>query len=260
MQSRRAIQIGLAVVIAGVVAFVFLNGKNNSSALVDTKAHTKGPVKEKTEAPPGFNFDLFEKDVMAKLEKPDADQIMVMHGRLNGRGAMNENLLDIAKKYEQLHQPALAGFYYEKLTHLEPNSEKVWFGMGKNFFDAEQTVTDQPTYNYFLSLSSKALAKVLEMDPGSNLEAMTDQAVNILESNTQAPMEGVGLLRKVVQIDPDNRKALNYLGLFSMQSKQYDKAVERFEHLVKLGPDNNPDYPYYYRSLGQAYEATGKKK
>src|SRR4051812_3939932 len=124
MQSRRAIQIGLAVIIAGVVAFVFYSGKNNSSALVDNKPKQ---AKDKAGAPTGFNFDMLEKDVIAKLPKSDADAIMVMHGRLNGRGAMNANLADIAGKYEHLKQPALAGYYYEKLTHLEPNNINVWF-------------------------------------------------------------------------------------------------------------------------------------
>jgi tetratricopeptide (TPR) repeat protein len=258
MQSRRTIQIGLAVIICGVIAFIFLNGKNKSSAIVDAKV--KQADKDKAAAaPPGFNFESLEKDIVGKLEKPDADKIMVMKGRLNGRGVMDENLLVLAQTYERLHQPALAGFYFEKLTHLEPNAEKAWFGMGKNFFDAEQTVNDQPTFNYFVELSHKALQKVLEMDPNGNLEAMTDQAVNILENNSQPPMEGVGLLRKVVQIDSNNRKALNYLGLFSMQSNQYGKAIERFEHLVKLGAENDPNYPYYYRSLGQAYAGAGKK-
>jgi hypothetical protein len=257
MQSRRAIQIGLAVVIAGLIAFVFINGKNNSSALVDNKPRK---AQETETAPPaGFNFSQLEKDIIGKLPKADADELMVMQGRLNGRGAMNENLRVIANKYEQIHQPALAGYYYEKLTHLEPNNENVWFSMGKNFFEAEQTVTDQRTFNYFVDMSYKALSKVLEMNPKGNHEAMTDQAVNILEAGKQPPMMGVGLLRDVIQADPDNRKALNYLGLFSMQSNQYDKAIERFEHLVNLGPDNDPNYPYYYRSLGQAYASAGKK-
>jgi len=260
MQSRRVVQIGLAVVIIGVIVFVFLSGENTSTAFFDNKARAKAPEKEKNAPPAGFNFDMLEKDIFAKLEKTDADKVMVMKGRLNGRGAMNENLLVLAKEYEHLHQPALAGYYYEKLSTLEPNNENVWFGMGKNFFDAEQTVSDQPTFNYFVGLSYKALHKVLEMDPNSNYEAMTDQAVNILENNSQPPMEGVGLLRKVIQLDSNNRKALNYLGLFSMQSNQFDKAINRFEHLVSLGPDNDPNYPYYYRSLGQAYAGAGKKK
>jgi len=258
MQSRRVIQIGLAVVIVGVVAFVFFSGENKSIAYFDVKARV-AKEKDKAGAPAGFNFEMFEKDIISKLEKPDADKVMVMRGRLNGRGAMNENLLVLANEYESLHKPALAGFYFEKLTKLEPNNENVWFGMGKNFFDAWQNVTDQPTFKYFLGLSYKALQKVLEMDPKGNLEAMTDQGVNILESG-EAPMSGVGLLKSVVQLDSNNRKALNYLGLFSMQSNQFDKAIVRFEHLVALGPDSDPNYPYYYRSLGEAYSSAGKKK
>jgi len=260
MQSRRVIQIGLAVVIVGVIAFVFLSGENKSSAFFDSKARPKAMDKDKAGAPAGFNFDLLEKDIVAKLEKPDADKVLVMKGRLSGRGAMNENILVLAKEYEHLHQPALAGYYYEKLTHLEPNNENVWFGMGKNFFDAEQTISDQPTFNYFVGLSYQALHKVLEMDPKGNLEAMTDQAVNILESQKESPMNGVGLLREVVQLDSNNRKALNYLGLFSMQSNQFDKAIVRFKHLTDMGQDNDPNYPYYYRSLGQAYAGAGKKQ
>jgi hypothetical protein len=167
MQSRLAIQAGLAVVIAGLIAFVFLSGKNKSSAVFDKKPAAQ--ALEKTAPPSGFNFDQLEKDIIPKLSKKDADEIMVMHGRLNNRGAQNENLLVIAKKYEELNQPALAGYYYQKLTQLEPNNENVWFGMGKNFFAAEQTVTDQRTFGYFTDLSSEALNKVLEMDPKGNL-------------------------------------------------------------------------------------------
>jgi tetratricopeptide (TPR) repeat protein len=252
MQSRRVIQIGFAVVITGLIAFVFLSGKNKSTVLYNPQT--------KVETAPGFDFDKLEKDVISKLDKPVADEIMVMHGRLNSRGAMNENLLVIAKKYETLHQPALAGYYYEKLTHLEPDNENIWFAMGKNFWEAEQNEADEKTFKYYNSLSYKALAKVLEKNPKGNLDAMTDQAFNIMEGGFQAPMMGVGLLKDVVQMDPDNRKALNYLGLFSIKSGQYDKAIDRFQHLISLGPDNDLNYPYYYRAIGQAYAATGKNK
>src|ERR1017187_407275 len=106
MQSRRALQIGLTVVIAGVIAFIFLTGKNKSSAVLEPNPRAKAT----TEMPEGFDFGLYEKDVIAKLPKKDADEIMIMRGRLSGRGAMNENLLVIAKKYEDIHQPALSGY------------------------------------------------------------------------------------------------------------------------------------------------------
>jgi cytochrome c-type biogenesis protein CcmH/NrfG len=72
-------------------------------------------------------------------------------------------------------------------------------------------------------------------------------------------MKGIGLLMSVLQLDSNNRKALNYLGLFSMESRQFDRAIMRFKHLTELGPDKDPNYPYYYRYLAQAYMETGKK-
>jgi|SRR6185437_596786 len=262
MQSRRAIQVGIVIVIAGVVAFIFLVGKNSPTATLETKP---GQNSVNEQPVPGFNFELYEKDMVSKLPKKDQDEITIMLGRLKGRGAMNENLRVLAQKYEQLHIPALAGYYYSKLAALEPDNENAWFEAGKNYFDAEQEVDSQNKLNYFIEMSYNSLAKVIEMDPDKNLEAMTDQGVNILEKSMNhtlsgPPMLGIGLLMKVVQADSNNRKALNYLGLFSMQSGQFDRAIMRFKHLTSLGPDNDPNYPYYYRYLAQAYIETGKKE
>jgi len=262
MQSRRAIQVGFVIVIAGVIAFIFLVGKNNPTATLDANSGKKS-VSEQPVA--GFNFELYEKDMISKLPKKDQDEVTIMLGRLKGRGAMNENLLVLAKKYEQLHMSALAGYYYNKLAGLEPNNEEVWFSAGKNYFDAEQEVDNQDKLNYFIDMSYNSLAKVIAMDPNKNLEAMTDQGVNILEKSMNhtlsgPPMEGIGLLMKVIQADSNNRKALNYLGLFAMQSGQFDRAIVRFKHLTNLGPDNDANYPYYYRYLAQAYIETGEKE
>ncbi|UXP33590.1 tetratricopeptide repeat protein [Reichenbachiella agarivorans] len=52
------------------------------------------------------------------------------------------------------------------------------------------------------------------------------------------PMEGIGMLREILEEYPDNITALYSLGLLSMQSGQYDKAVERFEKLMTIDPAN----------------------
>jgi cytochrome c-type biogenesis protein CcmH/NrfG len=71
-------------------------------------------------------------------------------------------------------------------------------------------------------------------------------------------MQGVGMLKKVEQVEPNNRRMLLYLGILSMQSGQTDKAVDRFEKLTKLPADGDKSYPYYFRYLGQAYMATNQ--
>ena len=55
-------------------------------------------------------------------------------------------------------------------------------------------------------------------------------ALKLIESNN--PMEGVFMLRKILEKDPKNKEALFHLGILSIQSKQYNKAIEIFNQLL----------------------------
>jgi tetratricopeptide (TPR) repeat protein len=205
----------------------------------------------------GFDFMALEKDVKSTLSKKDADEVLLLEGKLNGRGPMADNLQNMAKKYDALNQPALAGFYYQKLAEQKPDDAKVWALTGKKFFEAQSTVDDSVTYTYFVDLSFTAYNKALELDP-KNLDAKAEQAVNYIEGKGE-PMKGVGLLREILQVEPNNRKALLYLGILSIQSNQLDKAAERFKMLTEMKPEGDANYPYYFRYLGQVYASQGKK-
>jgi len=52
-------------------------------------------------------------------------------------------------------------------------------------------------------------------------------------------MQGVTMLREVLQEDPDNQEALYFMGMLSVQSGQYDKALERFKMLLELDSANH---------------------
>lgn len=79
------------------------------------------------------------------------------------------------------------------------------------------------------------LGKVLEREPG-NLNAKTKVAMTYVSSAT--PMRGIQMLREVVEADENHELATYNLGLLSMQSGQYDKAVERFLKVKEINPDN----------------------
>jgi tetratricopeptide (TPR) repeat protein len=51
-------------------------------------------------------------------------------------------------------------------------------------------------------------------------------------------MEGITLLRELIQKDSTNVDAQYQLGLFSVQSGQLDKAVSRFQKVLALRPDD----------------------
>ena len=68
-------------------------------------------------------------------------------------------------------------------------------------------------------------------------------------------MQGITMLREVLAEDPKNESALFNMGMLSIQSGQYEKAVERLEELVKI----NPNHTQGHLLLGIALMNTGDK-
>lgn len=79
-------------------------------------------------------------------------------------------------------------------------------------------------------------------------KAKTMEAVALV--NGQDPMRGIMMLREIVQQEPDNAEAQWHLGLFSVQSGQMDKALERFKKVRDLNAEGFPDVWFY---LGRTY-------
>jgi tetratricopeptide (TPR) repeat protein len=64
------------------------------------------------------------------------------------------------------------------------------------------------------------------------------------------PMQTILKLRDLAEQEPQNVEAQYHLGLFSWQTGQYDKAMERFQRTIALDPKGYPDA---YAYMGQAY-------
>ncbi|MDH4089481.1 MAG: tetratricopeptide repeat protein [Cyclobacteriaceae bacterium] len=113
------------------------------------------------------------------------------------------------------------------------NNVGSWIKAGDQFYQAYTLALDQPKQNYFAEKTREYYEKVLDEDP-DNLDVKTKMAMTYLSS--QSPMLGITMLREVLGTDPNNELALFNLGMLSIQSGQYDKAVERLEALVKINP------------------------
>lgn len=94
-------------------------------------------------------------------------------------------------------------------------------------------------------------ARVLEENP-RNLEAKTKTAMTYL---TESPMKGVQMLREVIEQDPKNELALFNMGMLSVQSGQYGRAIDWFEKLLAV----NADHLQGNLLLGVAYMNQGEK-
>jgi len=74
------------------------------------------------------------------------------------------------------------------------------------------------------------LREILTISP-SNMEAKAKLGY-VTTLTSAAPMEGVGILNQVLEVEPENRTALFNLGLLGIRSRQFEKAITRFEKII----------------------------
>lgn len=157
----------------------------------------------------------------------------------------------IAIKWDDVNQPAAAALLYEEVATAQPNY-KNWMLAGDRFTDGYQNFRDTTATIGLVNKAINAYNKALAFDANS-LDAKTGLGVAYV-SGTQNPMQGIQLLLGVVKEDPRNVKANMNLGMFSMKSGQFQKAVDRFKTVIEVKP--TPEAWFY---LGTSYENLGQK-
>ena len=143
------------------------------------------------------------------------------------------------------------------LKALADNNERSWIASADDFLKGARFVQgDQKAVLYKGAIDG--YNKALELNP-TNLSAKTNLGAAIVESSSMLgnqPMKGISLLREVIQKDSNNIEANLQLGLFSVTSRQFDKAIERFQRILRIDSTHIDMYVY----LGDTYLEMGEKQ
>lgn len=241
---KQIIVIGSVVVLMGLLLSLDIQGlvKPEENAPSSNASTTSVPVKSvsvdevSATAKEALNASLKKQlsDLEAKLKSASEGDKLIIQKQL-------------AQQWDDVNQPAPAAFYYELIAEKEPNFES-WLKAGDKFTDAYQQSMDtlvQP------ALVQKAIGSYQNADKikPNTLEVKTGLGIAYV-SGTPNPMQGITLLLDVVKQDPKNLKANLNLGLFSMKSGQFDKAVERFKTVIDIAPSAEA---WFY--LASSYES-----
>jgi tetratricopeptide (TPR) repeat protein len=157
----------------------------------------------------------------------------------------------LAKLYLAINKPDSSAMFIEEIANAEPVLEN-FVRAGDAYYEAYGFAADPGRRAELAAKARSYYQKVLEADP-ADLRVKNRVAMTWLASPT--PMQGIMMLREIVQDDPSNEQALFNLGVLSMQSGQYDRAVERFEALTGIYPENIEAQFF----LGVSYLETGKR-
>lgn len=148
--------------------------------------------------------------------------------------------------------PLLSAHYTYEKAQLSKNTAD-WIKAGDFYMLAIELYNDSVRPSILVK-ALECFENALQLD-SSNADVKVRLAVAYVEAGNN-PMKGILLLREVAETHPDNISAQFNLGLFSIKSGQYDKAIIRFNNVLDL------DSAYYqaYFYIGQCELQLGNKQ
>ena len=246
LNKKQFIVIGSVVILMGLMLSMDIQGLVKPKEGSAVPASSAAPVRE-------LSLDDVSKASKQNLNANLNKQISDLEATLKGASDSEKLSLhkQLAQQWDDVNLAAPAAFYYELIALKEP-AYSSWLKTGDRFTDAYQQTADttmQPV------LVQKAITSYQQAD---KLQPNTDKVKTGLGiayvTGTPNPMQGIQLLLEVVKNDPKNLKANLNLGLFSMKSGQFEKAVERFKTVISQAPSAEA---WFY--LASSYENMGKK-
>jgi len=155
----------------------------------------------------------------------------------------------IVTLWDSLRQPAIAAYYSEEVAKMS-STEQSWQEAGNRYYAASQFVSEDERPLLF-NKAMECFEKVTEINP-KNVEAKISLAACYVEGSPD-PMKGIGMLREIEKTDSNNVNLQLSFAFFSEKSGQWDRAIARFEKVLKI----QPDFIEAYLHLADAYQQKG---
>jgi len=231
----------LVVVAAALVWLIFLLPK----AVVENESQLKEEAPAEATSPAGHS------EIPANL----SESIRNIRSQYS-QGATNEKNAIFADSLRNLYTQAgqfdSAAWYAEQAATFF-NTTESFLKAGNSYYEAYTFAMGPEKQEQMAEKTRIWLGKVLASEP-KNLEVKTKMAMTYLSS--KAPMQGITMMREVLAEDPKNEFALFNMGMLSIQSGQYDRAIGHLDKLLVV----NPNHIQGNLLLGVAYMNTDNKE
>lgn len=242
-----------------IISMIILGGflfTRDVKGLVEPAADSKSTTANETPSNniPAFSIDEASSTAKSLISANMAKEISTLESTYKNASGSDQltQAKQLAQKWDDVEQAIPSAMYLEVVANKEPILTN-WLAAGNRFLKGFDTSTDNDVRSALLQKANTSFTKAIELD-STNTDAKTGLGITIV-NGMGAPMQGIAMLREVVEKEPKNLKANMNLGIFAIKSGQFDKAITRFNMIIndiKATPD-----AYFY--LGTAYESLGKK-
>jgi tetratricopeptide (TPR) repeat protein len=143
-------------------------------------------------------------------------------------------------------------YYTGQAAELENSEKSLTFAA--HFFLESLRQQNEPGLKRWMGTEAKRLfEKALLLNPGNDSLKIGLGSCYLFGNISENPMEGIRMIREVVEKDPSNVYGQFTLAMGAMVSGQLDRAIERLTVVVNIQPDNLEAIVM----LAEAYEQKG---
>nr|WKN38200.1 tetratricopeptide repeat protein [Tunicatimonas sp. TK19036] len=228
MVKKQLIVLGGALVAVGILFSLPRVVVDNEEGGISERASTATADVSSTEEE---NAHLPTLTAAARLEADSLRALYEANESIEKNTIFANSLIEL---FAQAGRYDSAAYYAEALAE-QTNTVAAQKKAGEMYYEAFMMAMSAEQSRRLGEKTRIYFDKVLAVQP-DNLDAKAKAAMTYVSSST--PMQGIQMLREVVEEDENHELATYNLGLLSMQSGQYDKAVERLEKVKEINPDN----------------------
>jgi len=192
---------------------------------------------------PSANIDI--NTILSASKAQLTNQQQVYLGRLESsivRGDTRNQKIQVFRQMagfwkDSVHLLLPYAYYTAQAAELE-NSEKSLTFAAHFYLESLQQQNDPGLKKWMGTEAKELFEKALAINPGSDSLKIGLGSCYLFGNISDNPMEGIRIIREVIERDPDNMHAQFALGMAATVSGQLDKAIERLSIVIKNQPDN----------------------
>ncbi len=244
MTKARKTQIGLLITTVVLFVLLFLVPKKPSGT---KESSNQSPV---TVNQAGGNLEPFI-DIATKSLKTSEKTSYDLLLQIAKKSINDTAYLTVVQFWDKQKKPDFAAYFMEKIAE-KANTSSAYSKAGDRYYYAIRFVKDNNEIPILYQKAIGCYQKAIAIDK-HQIDAKIQLAACLVESGDN-PMNGIALLREVEQTDSNNVKLQLTFAFFSVKSQQWNKAIKRFEHVLRI----DPTYIEAYLHLADVYEQQGQ--
>ena len=194
---------------------------------------------------PGFNIDTSLQKARQQLTIEQAKYVTKLENSISRGDVKDQQILAYTRLanfwQDSVHAHEAYVFYISKAAMLVSSEKRLSFA-ARQILEEFRNEPDAPKRVWKAEQAISLYEKAIELNPGNDSLKVELASCYVfgkgMAGDAQETMKGIQQLLQVVKKDSANMQAQLVLGIGGVISRQYEKAIDRLQTVIKKEPEN----------------------